>query len=189
MIMNSSSFINTNPILLSLRIHPIWAVTHFGWPCWLVHRSGRVCPGSAGSWLKLFDCKPAFMSGVPRPASSNLRGPYPQTLTLLGGARFITWCLRHPFLRQGPRNFFEMLGVSGLWPCTWIHLKKALCHTCPVGRTNERQILTFSQLSNLTVCTNTSICCTNTLILYICSVYSIHLFNLVSLLPCLLSGP
>ena len=36
--------------------------------------------------------------------------------------------------------------------------------------------------------TNTSTCCSNTLILYICSVYSIHLFHLLSLLPCLLFG-
>ena len=69
-----------------------WAGIHFGWPCWLVYWSGRVCLGSSYSWLRLSDMDSrnlAFMSGVPRPASSSLQELFPQALTLLGGARFI----------------------------------------------------------------------------------------------------
>ena len=71
-----------------------WAETHFGWPCSLVCRSGQVCLGSGGSQSRPSDIdyrKPAFMSCVPRQA---LR----QALILSGGARFIAWHLRHPFL-------------------------------------------------------------------------------------------
>ena len=59
-IMNSSPFINTNPFTLGEissqgEVHTLysdgrrWAGTHFGWPRWSVHGSGRVCPGSIGS--------------------------------------------------------------------------------------------------------------------------------------------
>ena len=33
-----------------------------------------------------------------------------------------------------PEEILESPGVSGLWPCAWTHLKKAWCHTRPVGR-------------------------------------------------------
>ena len=76
-----------------------WAGALFGWPCWSVHGSGRVCPGSGGSWQRpsgMDSGKPAFMSGAPRPASSSLGGLSPEALTLLGGARFIAWRMRPP---------------------------------------------------------------------------------------------
>ena len=77
-----------------------WAGTHFGRLCWLVHGSGRVCPVSGGSqsqaiWHRFWE--PAFISGIPRPASLSLRELSSQALTLLGRARFITWCLKHNF--------------------------------------------------------------------------------------------
>ena len=63
----------------------------------------QVCPGSGGSRSRLFDMdfgKLAFMSCVIRPTSSSLRGPFPLALTLLGGARFIVWCLRYLFVGE-----------------------------------------------------------------------------------------
>ena len=82
-------------------------------PCRSVHVSGRVCPGSAGSRSRPSDMdsgKPIFLSGAPRPASSSLRGLSSQAVTLLRGAKFIAWCLRHRFLgefQRDPRNFWN----------------------------------------------------------------------------------
>ena len=118
MIMNSSSFINTPTEDSSQR----WAGTHFDWLCWSIHGSGRMCPGSAGSQLRPSDMnssRQTFMLGVLRPASLNLRGLSPQALTLLRGARFITWYLRRPFLEecwQGPRHFWSHQKYLGYGP-------------------------------------------------------------------------
>ena len=74
--------------------------------------------------------------GAPWPASSSLRGPSFQVLTLLRGAGFIVWRLRRPFFRgmpMGSEAFLEPPGASGLRLCARTHLKKALCHTRPVG--------------------------------------------------------
>ena len=76
---------------------------HFVRPCWSVHRSGRECPGSGGCRSRLSDMdsdKLVFMLGAPRPAFSTLRRPSLQALTLLEGARFITWRLRRLFLEE-----------------------------------------------------------------------------------------
>ena len=95
-----------------------WAGTHLDWPCWLIHGSGWVWPGSASSQSRPNDKDSgwlSFMLGMLRPASSSLRGPSPQAVTLLGEARFITRCLRHLFLGEcwwGPRHF---------WRC-WVYL-------------------------------------------------------------------
>ena len=78
-----------------------------------VHRFGCVSPASAGSRSRSSDMdtgKPAFMSGTARPASSTLRGPSSQVLTLLGGARIITLRLRHLILgecQRGRRHFWS----------------------------------------------------------------------------------
>ena len=62
-----------------------------------------------------------------------------------------------------PEAFLEPQSVSGLQPCPRIHLKRGLGpHSS--GWSDERQIPIFSQQSNLTICADTSICCTNTLI-------------------------
>ena len=60
----------------------------------------------------------------------------PQALTLLGGARFTAWHLRHPFLRNTDR-VRSILGESGLWCCAQSHLKKRPCAALVrlVGRT------------------------------------------------------
>ena len=47
----------------------------------------------------------------------------PQALTFLGGARFIAWHLKHPFLREWWRG---SPGVSELRPCPWTHLNLGL---------------------------------------------------------------
>ena len=39
---------------------------------------------------------------------------------------------------MGPGVFFEMLVVCGLRPCARTHLQKALCHTRPVGGTEDK---------------------------------------------------
>ena len=96
-----------------------------------------------------------------------------------------------PFFKgmlKEPEVFLELPGVSGLRPCARTHIKKALCHTLPVGGTNDKYLLPPS-CRTWQFRTDPSTCCTNTLILYICSVYTIHLFHILSLLPCLLSGP
>ena len=83
-----------------------------------------------------------------------------------------------------------IFGAAGLVWATTLRLdppKKAMCHTRPVGMTYGKYQLPPSSRT-WQFRTDTSICWTNTLILYICSVYSIRLFHLFSL-PCLLSGP
>ena len=85
--------------------------TRFSRPCWWLHGSGWVCPGSAGSRSRPSDMnsgKLVFMSGAPKLASSNLSGSCSQALTLLGESRFIDWFLRRPFLgecQRGPKDF------------------------------------------------------------------------------------
>ena len=124
----------------------------------------------------------AFMLGAPRLASLSLGGLLsPQALTLLVVTRFIAWCLRCLILG-------ECRWGQGIFGAALTHLKKGLVPHLS-GQWDKQQIPTFPQQLNLTVGTNTSICWTNTLILYIRSIYSILLFNLLSLLPCLLSDP
>ena len=65
----------------------------------------------------------------------------------------------------GLKAFLEPLGMSGLRPCTRTHLKKGLVpHSS--SQWDKRLIPTFSKQSNLTVWTDTCICCTNTYFVY-----------------------
>ena len=111
------SFINTNPILLSLRLFsqqsrayaPLsgnrWAGTHFCRPRWSVHGSSRVCLGSIGSRSG------SALTGILEPLVT-----VPQALSLLGRERFITWYLKRPFLgeyRRGPRDFWSCCACLG----------------------------------------------------------------------------
>ena len=55
------------------------------------------------------------------------QGASPQVLTLLGGVRFIAWCLRRPSLgecRWGPRHFLGLPDVCGLRSCAQTQLKR-----------------------------------------------------------------
>ena len=64
---------------------------------------GHSLVGCILAWL-------AVGRGAPWPTSSSIRGPSPQALTLLGGAMFIAWSLRCPFLeecRQGSMHFWR----------------------------------------------------------------------------------
>ena len=137
-------------------------------------RLGHTLVGRAGRYMDLVGCVLVLVAvswGATWPASLSFRGPSPQALTLLGGARFIAWCLRHPFFRRmptGPEAVLEPQGVSGLDP------PKIGLVPHSSGWWGIQQIPTFSQPSNLTVQTDTSICCINTLILYI---YIFCLFN------------
>ena len=107
------SLLPTEPGGCNTHVVTLLIGTHFGWLCLLVHGSGQVCLGSSGRQLRPFDMdsrKLAFMSGMQRPASSSLRRLSLQVLTLLGGAKFIAWRLRWPFLgecRQDSRHFWS----------------------------------------------------------------------------------
>ena len=89
--MNSSSFINTNPILLSLRLSSGAGLGHTSVccvaRCLLVKLAvGQGCP----TWIPVswHSCQ-AHQDWHPQPSEG-----------LLGGAWFITWCLRHPILEE-----------------------------------------------------------------------------------------
>ena len=88
------------------------------------------------------------MSGALRPASSSLRGPSSQGLTLLGGAQFITWRLRRPIFEKCRREsevFLYSPDVSGLRPCTWTHQIQGLVPNSS-GRWDVRQISNPSKI-------------------------------------------
>ena len=46
----------------------------------------------------------------------------------------------------GSEAFLELPGVCGLRPSAWTHLKKALCHNCPVGGTEDKYRLNAALL-------------------------------------------
>ena len=123
---------------------------------------------------------------APWPASSNLRRLSPQALTLHGGAGLFALRRRRPFSREcrrGLRHFWSHRSCLRPNPP-----KKALYHTHSVGLTYDKyRLLPSSRTWQFR--TDTSTCCTHSLILYIFSVYSIDFSHLLSLLPCLLSGP
>ena len=107
---------------------------HFGRPCWSVHRSGRVCPGSA--------------EGRSRRTSTGVLEPHgvdPQALTLLGGATFITWRLRRPFYGNvnGVRGIFGDTGRAWATAQRPDPPKKALCHAHPVLGTYDKYLTEF----------------------------------------------
>ena len=99
---------------------------HFSRPCWRV----MIWPG-----VSLFRWQSVIM------ASSSLRGPSPQVLTLFGEVGFIASCLRCPFLGECWRTqgIFGTAGhVCGLKSCARTHQKKALCYTCMLGGTYDK---------------------------------------------------
>ena len=64
--------------------------------------------------------------------TSSLSGPSPKALTLLGDDKFIDWRLMWLFfggMPTGSEAFLESPGASGLQPCAWTRLKKAMYHT------------------------------------------------------------
>ena len=86
--------------------------------------------------------------------SSSLRGPSPQALTLMGGARFNAWCLKRPSLREcrrGLRCFWECPTRLGPGPTPGPTLKKALCHTRTFGGTEDNQLLLRSEAFQQTI--------------------------------------
>ena len=105
---------------------------------------GHFSVGHIGRYTDLIGCvlvPIAVGRSEPWLASSSLRRLSPLALTLLGGARFIAWYLRCPFFRgmlTGPVTFLEPPGVSGLRLGALSHLKTLLCHTRPVGGTNDK---------------------------------------------------
>ena len=91
-----------------------WAGTHFGRPCWSVHGSGRVCPGSCGSRSR------CALISIVEPLGA---------LTLFGGTRFTA---------DGARNIFG--AARDVW-ATALRPdppKKALYHTRPVDETYDK---------------------------------------------------
>ena len=65
----------------------------------------------------------------------------PQALTLLGGARFITWHLKHLVLEECwwvPRHFWSCRACLGFRPVPGPALKKALCQTPPFGVAHDK---------------------------------------------------
>ena len=73
--------------------------------------------------------------------TSNLRGPSPQALTLLGEVRFITRWLKRPFLgecRREQGHFWKGRARLGHGPAPGPTLKKVLCHIRLVSRTADK---------------------------------------------------
>ena len=105
---------------------------------------GHTSVGHVGRYTDLVTCVLVQLTvcrGSPQLASWSLRGPSPQALTLLGGARFIVWRLRRPSFgecRRGLRHFWECWACLGYVLVLGPTLKKALCHTRPVGWTEEK---------------------------------------------------
>ena len=180
--MNTSSFINSNPILLSLRLLSQWELGHtlVGRVGWEWSRPSNMPVGWHSCWV-CQDQHPRTSGGCPH-----------QALTLLGEVRFIVWRLRYPFLgecRPSPKNFWSCQDMTWLQPCTWTHLKKkknALCHTCPVSGTNDKYQLSpssqtwqFRRTLLSPVLTN-SFCIYVLFIQYTCSTYFLffHVFFL-----------
>ena len=94
-----------------------------------VPRSGRVCPGSRGNRSRF------TLTGI-----HQHQGAVPQALTQIRRARFIVWRLRRPFLgecQRVSRHFGNARHVcaTALRPES---PKKALCHTCLVGGTEDK---------------------------------------------------
>ena len=70
-------------------------------------------------------------------------GGRPQALTLFGGVGFIARRLRGPFLgecRRGLRHFWKCRARVGYASAPEPTLKNALCHTRPLGGTEDKSI-------------------------------------------------
>ena len=108
---------------------------------------GHTSVDCVGRYTNLVGCiltRLAVSQGAPWLASSSLRKPSLQALTLLRGARFITWCLRSLFLeesQQGPRHFCSHQTCLGNSPAPGPTKKEALFHTHPIcGTYNKYQL-------------------------------------------------
>ena len=104
-----------------------------------------------GAWLTPASCRGFFSwlsdIRVGWLISSSLRGPSPQALTLMGGARFIAWRQRRLSLgecRRGLRHFWSRRARVDSGPAPGPTLKKALCHTRPVSGTEDKYRLISS---------------------------------------------
>ena len=120
--------------------------------------SGGRCAGTHSGRAAFYRCvvlvgfvlvPVAVSRGSPGPASSSLRGPFPQALILLGGVGFIAWRLRQHFILgmpTGPEAFVGIPGLSGLRPSAWTHLKSLVPYSS--GWWDGRQIPIISKLPN-----------------------------------------
>ena len=97
---------------------------------------------SAVMWAARFD-QVCLITGY----TSGLREPFPKTLTLLGGVRFIAWGAPQKGKPTGTEAFLGLLDASGLRPCDRTPLKTALYHT-----------RTLTHSSHITRCEALSIC-------------------------------
>ena len=117
-----------------------WIGAHFGRSCGSVHGSCWVCPGSGSGQLRLPDY--GFQeAGIHVTRTKNgiiePQGATAEALTLSWGARFITWCLRCPFVG----NYDGAPGIFGVAGRIWATAldsdppKKPLCYISPVSWT------------------------------------------------------
>ena len=104
-----------------------WAGAHFGRPCWSVHEFGRMYPGSA---------EEAHLTQILEPEKAVPPGsnhPWKGKVYCLAPEAPLFW--RMP---TGSEAFLEPPSVSGLLLFAWTRLKNSLCHTRPVGGTNDK---------------------------------------------------
>ena len=97
-------------------------------------------------------------------------GGHPKALTLLGGAGYIAWYLRHSFLGECRGNFLRQWTCLGLGSAPG-STKKALCHTRPVGWTYDKYRLPSSSRT-WQFPTNSSTSCTNTYFIYMFGLFN-----------------
>ena len=100
----------------------------------------RICLGCSGSWSRY------ALTGILEPQKA-----VPQVLTLLGGARFIAWRLKRPFLRdcrRSPRYIWSLRACIGYGPSPR-PTKNALCYTRPIRGINLK--CRFYKLINIRI--------------------------------------
>ena len=114
-------------------VHPLATLfigIHFDRLCSGGHRSGQVCPGFGGSWLRctltsIFKPQRAVPLGSILPWSGWVCHLAPEASLFRG-------------MPTGPEEFLEPPGTSGLWLCARTHLKKDLVphSSCKSPNTN-----------------------------------------------------
>ena len=182
------TYLHDNELFLLHKYKPYFTLTetssqrcarmHLNWLCCSVYRSGWVCPGSAGSQSR------CTLTGI-----LELQGAVPPISNPPWKHKIYSLAPEAPLFKRmptGPKAFLELLGVSGLRPCAWIHLKKSLCYTRPVSGTNDKYRLspcsqTWQFRRTLLSAVLTLIFCIYVLfILYTCSTYFLffHVFFL-----------
>ena len=147
-----------------------WAGTHFGRPCWSVHEFCWECPGSAGS-------QSSRLTWIPVDRHPRASGGRPQALTLLRGARFISWCLQCLFLgecRRDPKPFWSHRACLAYGPALGPAYKKVSCHTRPVGGTKDKYRLPPSSRT-WQFWMDPSTCSTNTYFVYMFCFYVLYI--------------